>query len=337
MGQDPRVTEIAMVTPWEVRCGIATYSSFLSKALAEHDVATYIMRLNRFGHKTPQYLEHLGLRRFPKDIPIVHCQHEYGLYNQFEVSFYDALKPFFRKVKIVTTLHGIGMKQLDVVLAQRSDLVIVHNEYQQRNFDHPSVIIPHGITPRKCITSTRAKAQMDIDGPTVGCFGFISPYKGIEDILYAAKHLPEITFIIAGGYHTTTDTGYISTLKKLAAKNIVWTGYVDDKDLPRVMGAMDACIYPSTFISESGALLTLIGFGKAVIARNLPANKDKPIWTFNSKDHLVELITTILGDEAALRKAEHSAEQYAKRNTWSVVAEKHINEYNTLLNSDKYG
>jgi len=294
------------------------------------------MRLNRFGQKAPPYLEHLGLRRFPKDVPIVHIQHEYGLYAHNEGHFYEALKPFFRKVKIITTIHGIGMKQLDVLLAQRSDLVIVHNEYQQRNFDHPSVIIPHGITPRKCITSTRAKAQMDIEGPTVGCFGFISPYKGIEDLLYAAMQLPEITFIIAGGYHIQQDSGYITNLKRIAAKNVVWTGFIEDEDLPNVMGAMDVCVYPSTFISESGALLTLIGFGKAVIARSLPANKDKPIWAFSSREHLVELIETIMENEDALRKAEQSAEQYAKKNTWSIIAEKHIKEYTTLLNSDKY-
>jgi len=328
VGQGSRM-RIGMITPWKVRCGIATYSKNLTHALAQHGVETYVVRLNRFGHKTPEYFEHLATRRIP-DVPIIHMQHEYGLYTMLEETFYRALKALHPDVKIITTVHGIGMKLQDAIIAEHSDLVIVHNKYQQRMFEHKSIIIPHGVTPREPTPGDKAKEIMGVDGPTVGCFGFISPYKGIEDLLYAARHLKDITFIIAGGYHIEAETRYIAELKRSAPNNVVWTGFVSDKDLPHVIGAMDICVYPSRFISESGALLTLVGFGKPIIARNLPPNREKPFVLFEGKNHLIEQIINLMKDESMRNIYAARVKNYATKHSWSNVAHRHKVQYETL-------
>ena len=320
-----------MLTPYRVRCGIADYAEKLTEALAERGVETYIVRLNRFGAKTADYLEHLATRRIPK-VPILHIQHEYGLYEGKKAVFYQALKMVHPEVKIVTTVHGIGMKQQDEIIARFSDLVIVHNQYQKRLFEWPCVVIPHGVKPRKPMEKDKAKKLMGLEGEkVVGCFGFITPYKGIEDLLYAASKLRDVKFLVAGGYHVEAETGYMAKLKKMAPPNVMWTGYVEDAGLPKVFGCMDLCVYPSRFISESGALLTIIGFGKAVIARDLAPNREKPVMLFKNREGLADRIQEVLEDEELRLKLEEGARRYSEANSWLKVAEKHVKHYKKLL------
>ena len=312
---------------------LATYTENLTRALAKYGVETYIVRLNRFGSKTADYLEHLATRRIPK-VPLLHIQHEYGLFETREAVFYQALKMIHPEVKIVTTVHGIGMKQQDEVIARFSDLVIVHNQYQKRLFEWPCEVIPHGVQPRKPIEREKAKKLMGLEGEkVVGCFGFIAPHKGIEDLLYAASKLRDVKFLVAGGYHVEAETGYMARLKREAASNVIWTGYVEDADLPKIFGCMDLCVYPSRFVSESGALLTIIGFGKALIARDLPPNREKPVMLFKTREDLVDRIREVLDDEDLRLKLEEGSRQYAQANSWMKVAEQHIKNYRKILQS----
>ena len=328
MGSENR---IGMVSSWKVRCGIASYTENLTRALAKHGVETYIVRLNRFGSKSSDYLEHLATRRIPK-VPLLHIQHEYGLYEGREAVFYQALEMIHPEIKIATTVHGIGMKQQDEIIARFSDLVIVHNEYQKRLFEWPCVVIHHGVQLRKPMEAEKAKKLMNLKGEkVVGCFGFIAPHKGIEDLLYVASKIRNVKFLIAGGYHVEAETGYMTKLKKTAPPNVIWTGYVEDAELPKVFGCMDLCIYPSRFISESGALLTIIGFGKALIARNLPPNREKPVMLFKTKEDLVDCVRQVLDDEELRMKLEEGSKRYAKANSWMKIAEQHIKHYKKLL------
>jgi len=320
-----------MVGPFRVRCGIADYTENLTRALADCGVETYIVRLNRFGAKTADYLEHLATRRIPK-VPILHIQHEYGLFEGKESVFYQTLKMIHPEIKVVTTVHGIGMKQQDEVIARFSDLVIVHNGYQKRLFEWPCTVIPHGVQPRKPMEKEKAKKLMGLEGEkVVGYFGFITPYKGIEDLLYAASKLRDVKFLVAGGYHVKTETGYMAKLKRMATPNVIWTDYVENVDLPKVFGCMDACVYPSRFVSESGALLTIIGFGKAVIARDLAPNREKPVMLFKNREDLTDCIQEVLEDEEVRLKLERGAESYGKKCSWIKIAKLHIGLYCKVL------
>ena len=84
--------KIAMITPWNVRCGIFTYTKNLSTALGETGAEILIVRLPRFGSKIPEILQ-MVVDRIPVDkIDLIHIQHEYGLYQGLEGGFYGSLK-----------------------------------------------------------------------------------------------------------------------------------------------------------------------------------------------------------------------------------------------------
>lgn len=331
--------KVAMITPWNCKCGIYTYSRDLANGLASQDVEVYIVRLPRFGVKNSDILLNV-LSKIPIDkVDLMHCQEEYGLYQGLEPSFFDVLKRLGKPV--VTTMHAVGQYGLDAVISEASSRVIVHNKFCQKTFVFPSTIIPHGTKPVKCPPIEECKKTYGIPPkiPIVGYLGFISNYKGIEKIIDAVSKIPKIGLVIGGGWHIDAENEYIAKLKEIASIKLPgrcqWLGFVPDERLSTVYGCFDIVVYPSIFSTESGALLMAMSHGKAVIASNVLPFKEKEkegaLMTFADADDLVEKIKFLLNDNEARHKLEEAAAKYASSVSWTKIAQQHIDLYNEVL------
>jgi len=338
---------LGMMTTWKVRCGIATYSENLVNALAEQGVNVYVVRVSRFGMKTPELLKN-DVDKIPKDgdaptdkIDVIHVQHEYGIYQGLEPNLYLALKSLHKP--IVTTMHSTGVRtEIDDAIARSSDRVIVHNKYCLNRFGYPATVIPHGALSSKPLRSDEAKKTWGIDArtPIVGYCGFISSYKGIEQLVEAMVKVPNVALLIAGGWHVEQETEYITHLKNMSFQALPnrcqWLGFVPDEKLAAVYGAMDIVVYPSRFATESGALIMALSHGKAVLASAIAPFKEKEkagaLMTFKDIKDLTRKIKRLLQDEKLRRSLEEEAKKYVNSVSWTVVAEKHIQLYRELLN-----
>ena len=330
----------AMVTSFGVRCGIASYSENLANALAKEGVDVYIVRLPRFGQKTKEIVLDVA-DRIPKDkVNLCHIQHEYGLYQNFEPDFYGYLQTL--GLPIVTTMHAVGNFQVDGGVCSASKKVIVHNEFCARKLVLPSTISPHGCSPMKCPPIDECKKSFGIDPrvKVVGYVGFISNYKGLETMIAATSKVTNAGVLIGGGWHTTgPETQYIIQLKQRSAELLgdrcKWLGFVPDETLSRVYGSMDVVIYPSIYATESGALLTAISHGKAVIASNVPPFREKEkqgaLMTFKGADDLARKIKKLLKNDELRHKLEEGARKYADANSYDEVAKKHIKLYESVV------
>jgi len=102
-----------------------------------------------------------------------------------------------------------------------------------------------------------------------------------------------------------------------------------------VYGAMDLVVYPSRYISESGALLKAFSYGKAVVASNLPPVREKErlgcLTVFRDVDDLRRKISRILKDSEYRSKLEDNARRYVEHNSWKNVAEKHRSLYEHVM------
>lgn len=338
------VMRVAMVSPHRVKCGIASYSEALSKALAEKGVDVYIIRLPRFGRKTPTILQKVIDQIPVQDIDLIHVQHEYGLYafssGGLEGGFYGGLKRLEKP--IVSTMHAVGNLPIDRVIANNSDKVIVHNEFCKRRFRFKSEIIPHGCSSSDTMPRDEAMKHLGIDRRVslVGYCGFISVYKGLESLIEAVSKIPKLALLIGGGWHTVgSGTQYIASVnrqsQRLLPNRCKWLGFVQDEDLPMMYGAPDVIVYPSIYSTESGALLMALSHGKAVIANRLPPFKEKEklgaLTTFKGVNSLVRKIRRVLRDEEYRASLEAGARAYVEANSWSKVAEQHIELYEELI------
>ncbi len=330
---------VALITPWKKKCGIYTYTRDLSEALAEKGVDVYIVRLPRFGRKTPQILQKVVNQIPVQDIDLIHIQHEYGLYSNLEGGFYGGLKRL--GVPIVSTCHAIGNRTIDQVIADVSDKVIVHNEFCKKRFRFKSEIIPHGCKPSETMPREEAMKRLGVDPrvPLVGYCGFISATKGLETLIEAMAKIPNAALLMGGGWHAGPGTQYISSLNQMTQKLLPhrckWLDFVPDEDLPMVYGAANLIVYPSIFTTESGALLMALSHGKAVIASRIAPFKEKEklgaLTTFSGVNSLVKKIRKILSDEEYRTSLEAGARAYVEANSWSNVAEQHIELYEEIL------
>lgn len=328
--------KIAMITPWKTKCGIATYSEALSHALAELGVEVYVVRFPRFGLKSSETMRDIA-ERVPRDeVSLIHVQNEYGLFQGFDIDFYRYLHALDKP--LVTTMHAVGHIQFDPAIYQLSEKVIVHNKYCARQFRFPSVIIPHGVKVVACPPMEECKQAWGIDlrMKIIGYCGFIAPNKGIEMLLEAVTKVENAGLLIAGGWHTSgPDIQYINDLRQaslaLLPNRCQWIGYVPDDKLTVAYGAMDMVAYPSLAATESGALLTAIGHGKAVLASNLPPFREKEeagaLMTYTNMEDMITKIRRILEDAELRQKLEAGAKAYAESVSWMKVAQQHIELY----------
>lgn len=333
--------KIALITPWAVKCGIYTYSRDLSEALADAGVDVYVVRLPRFGIKTPDIMK-LVADSVPEEVDLVHVQHEYGLFKNLEGVFYgvEGLKSHGKPV--ISTLHAIGNFNVDPILAKHSDVLVTHNEFCSKRLGHPNVIIPHGCAPAKCLPSAEAKKSYGLrpEWPIVGSLGFISNYKNLEILIEAMEKIPQAGLLIGGGWHTAgAETRYIEDLKRDSFETlpgrVQWLGYVKDEDLPRAYGVMDIFVYPSRMATESGALLTALGYGKAVVASRLKPFQEKEregaLVTFKGVNSLRRRIRKLIRDGDARRELEEGARLFVEKRTWKKVAKLHVSLYDTVI------
>ena len=74
---------VALVAPWGkwVRCGIRVYAEDLAKALAGLGCEVWVVPHVRFASPTAEYAEWLADRALSVGAPVIHVQHEYGVWG----------------------------------------------------------------------------------------------------------------------------------------------------------------------------------------------------------------------------------------------------------------
>jgi len=324
---------------------LAAYTGNLSKALAELGVEVYVVRYPRFGYRNSDLLR-LVVEKIPREVDLIHIQHEYGLYKGLEGGFYGELRHLHPDKPIVTTMHATGLYGVDPIICSTSDHIIVHNSFCLKRlpkaFHKKASVIPHGcLEPVKCPPEEECKRALLIDprAPLVGYLGFIAPQKGLETLIEAMAHVRSAALLIGGGWHVEEETTYITNLKQMTLSLMPgryrWLGYVPDEQLATVYGAMRILVYPSVYISESGALLMALSHGKAVIARDLPPVREKAkrgaLMTFKNVTDLRRKIKQLLRDNELRSRLEEGARRYAYENRWEVAAKKHLSLYWDIL------
>lgn len=338
---------IGLVTTWKQRCGIANYSENLAKALAKQGVNVYIVRVPRFGYRDISIFQNIVDSIPVEKIDLIAVQHEYGLYSGFDRNFFPTLEKLGKP--IVTTMHSVGNWDIDTIIATTSDRVIVHNEFCHRRFGGigKPCVIPHGMTPLQTPLPPRevCRRHMGIQPnvPIVGYLGFIGSLKGLETLIEAMVNVPKAALLIAGGWFIEQETDYIINLKEHASKVLPnrcqWLGYIPDDDLSMTYGAMDIVVYPSRFITESGALLMALSHGKAVIASDLRPVREKAkegaLMTFKNTNDLTLKIKHLLSNQSLRESFEEAARKFSQTNSWDNVARKHIELYEQVLANPK--
>lgn len=210
----------------------------------------------------------------------------------FEIWFLHWVRK--NSVRIVYTVHNLTNKQdpdrhksLYSLAYQTADLLLCHSQDASTElvkvFGIPAnriQIIPHGplfedvphLSPQEAL----AELGLPVDEILVLSMGVIREYKGILFLLEAWKRVigpgRKVRLLIAG----TGDQHLMSAIREkvsregLEASVYLWLHYIPVDQVPVLYQAADILVYPYKAGTTSGALLTGLNYGKAVVATNLP-------------------------------------------------------------------
>lgn len=172
------------------------------------------------------------------------------------------------------------------VLGLRARRLVVHAEEERRRLGGmvrgtKVDAIPHFVEVRPPLPdAAAARRELGLEGRRViTLLGFITERKGHRLLLETLPLLaPDVSVVIAGSPITGRDFRR-KELEALAKElgvtdRVLFTGYVGDEMLSRVLAATDVAACPFKDVSASGSLSTWISAGTRIVASDLPAIRE---------------------------------------------------------------
>jgi glycosyltransferase involved in cell wall biosynthesis len=305
---------VAMIAPWNSRCGIAEYTRYLVDHGKPHvqceifadqpdevvDLTAEVGITRCWSDRWHPELYDLeeGLRL--SDAEVVHCQFNFGFFELEHLA--GVIDRLLASKGVVITLHRTADAEIDGAMVSLADIrdtlgrvdrLIVHQEADRQRLaamgiaDNVSVIAHGTASPIPVSPIDVRKAAGFGSRPLIGTFGFLLPHKGTVRLVEAVSRLrdefPDICLVALCARHPDgSSEQYEETVReaidryRLQDNVALITEYLADDVARTLLRTTDviALPYVETPESASGALRFVLPAGRAVIATDLPVFAD---------------------------------------------------------------
>jgi len=255
-------------------------------------------------------------------------------------------------INIRPTLFRFGLKMFFKAVSHLSSLIIVHESlFRDILINHYGVnnrkigVIPHGIenSPKK-IDHKEAKKLLNLEGKKIILyFGYISKFKGVDVLIDCFSNLKddEHVLIIAGGKHPRLEGDpeyekFVKNIKENSFKNVIFTGFISDCDIPLYFSAADLVTLPYKLIfASSGPLSLAIAYEKPFLVSK--AFKEiigvNEVIFENSKE-FIERVNMILNNGPLKYKLLKYIKMLKNQRRWSRICINHLKLYKNIFGDD---
>lgn len=222
-----------------------------------------------------------------------------------------------------------------------STIVHVHEDAfadslrEQYGVRSPIAVVPLGIDPRRqLIEKADARRDIGIDpsSDVVCFFGFLYKRKGIVELLKCSRRLveenPRIVLLIAGDLpRRAADAHEIESLITALrdCPQVVFTGFVSDERLPKVLAAADVMILPYTFsMSSSGPLTLAVSHELPVLLSNRFTRyfPEAPDVFEPDSDGIRHAIEQYFRDASVRKRLQTFTLRHAEERRWPLIAKR---------------
>ena len=224
----------------------------------------------------------LELRRAERDVTVIHEPNPLALVSDWLAAQRGPLVVWFHsEVLRPRWKYGLLYRPfLRRVLARAARIVVssprlAEHAVELRDFQDKCVVIPFGIDADRLARTPQVDARVaaierEHPGPRVLFVGRLVPYKGVDVLLEAMRHV-QATAVIVG------DGPLRSPLEAAAARlglsaRVRFLGHVADDEVVAHMHACDLFVLPSVTRAETFGVVQLeaMACGKPVVSTNLP-------------------------------------------------------------------
>lgn len=345
--------KVDLLTTWNIRCGIATYSSYLVESLKRAGVKVKVIQV-----KKPPSINVFKFFKVVRKIHpdrIVHVQFQPGLFIPLAafppLNYLPLLILYLNYKKVnrtVVTIHEIFYetwldRQLLKVMARflnRVQVLIVHNPtlrvlLASQGVDGDNIVVlPHGTPPPEFMDQEMTKDQLGLAGKRVlTIFGFVHKNKGHDLVLEVLPHLDQdVVLLVAGGPQVKQHKTYYRDLQKKAQElgiedRVRFCGFVEDKNLPLVFNATDLAIFPYRWIITSGSFHQALSYQIPTLTSDLEYFQEirrqygcVELFRSGDKRDLEVQIKSVLSQPDKQQHLRSQCQDFYARTNWETVA-----------------
>ncbi|MEM2505865.1 MAG: glycosyltransferase family 4 protein [Nitrososphaeria archaeon] len=254
-----------------------------------------------------------------------------------KLAFYSSMGYAMELLSIATsrlliTPSNIAKRELvDAYGVSHEKVVVIHNGVEMPDIsctkEEARAIL--GLPDDKLIIFTAARH--------IPCKRFDMLIKSIYELCYKDKRLHDKLLVIIGG------SGFMTPqLKKMAVKcglnNILFPGWISSEKLPFYYLSSDIYAFTSNRESAPLALLEACSYGLPIVttmvgdyAALMKSGHDAIVIKPNSATELAKSLLLLIEDEKLRRKLSRNAGEFAKQFSWKGVAQKHLEIYEALI------
>ena len=208
------------------------------------------------------------------------------------------------------------------------------------------VIAPNGVDLERFVSlpdPLTARRQTGLlEAPTVMCTGHLYAGRGAEMFLTLAESLPQANFVWVGG----RPEDVTSWKQRARSKNVTFTGFIPNRDLPLYQAAADILLMPysTSIMGSSGSadsaavaspmkMFEYMAAGRAIISSDLSVIRevlDEESAVFCKPDEIGDwrlVIESLLEDEAHRVRLGNQARQVVEGYTWVARARRIMNGF----------
>lgn len=289
-------------------------------------------------------------------LDVLHIHWPHGMYrNTAQLAYVLAVLLAYRLIRnnIVWTVHELDAYEsrhprrdawFRSVVMRLSRRLIVHGEHTRRElierfgYRRPIDVVRHpAYTGWYPDTIGRNEARTLLSLPAAArvylYFGYIKPYKGVEDLIQAFRALDDDTavLVVAGKPMDETIRREIESLAATDARIRTHLVYIPDKAIQQFFRAADVVVFPFQHTQTSGSLMLALTYGCPVIApaiATIPEYLDAHSSVLFHPDRPGDLLRALRDAAAApLDTMAEAARRQADSYTWAAMATVHAAAY----------
>jgi glycosyltransferase involved in cell wall biosynthesis len=266
-------------------------------------------------------------------LPIVHTVHD--------------VVPLFAmdtKTNALEAVYNTADKLIVHTKANLEDFLDVYPDIPENRvsviplIEFTEVDTPPGASKREA----RQKLGLPMDDPVILFFGSIRYYKGVDILVKAFEkartHTKQLQLLMAGKADPLESSKIPSVAELKTLPNVhLHEGFIPHHDLWAYYMAADVIVHPYRHIYQSAALITAMGFGRAVIVTDvggMPETIDGNGWIIPPEDvdALADTLLEAVADRERLKvMGQRSREIVKEKHAGEVVAKQLIEIYRALL------
>jgi glycosyltransferase involved in cell wall biosynthesis len=361
-----RKLRLAWISTYNSRCGIAAYSQHLLEhfdrdmfdiailAADEPPLGPDPQNVHRIWRPLDGNLARLRQRLLSGGFDAAYFQHNFSL---FESTGFAALLDNLHRAGLDTyvTLHRtmddpaaadrrVGLLQPLATALAGCTRIFVHgvddmNRLKECGVTGNLVLLPHGVIDRPPLSAAAVRVLLGLDraDPVIGTFGFLMPYKGLQNLIHGfallLRRQPNALLLMLNAEYPEAASqvehercrALIDQLG-IAARVRLVTDFLDTEEILLLLSACDAIAYPYQEGSDaaSGAVRLALAAGRPVAITPLPIFSDLADIVHQlpggSAVDIAEGLAALLADEAARGAVLQRQRQWVAANSWAVQA-----------------